>query len=167
MRRIVSVLMCLMLSMALISCGSQSDDDKSPAGDNVSGINDMVEDESADITTSFDIGWAGDDYVMYIPQPPFTEYYISYEEHQNLYIISDESDVELRAGYDALAAYSNTLKDAGFNNIEKDMISFDTFSTEISSIGASTLFKASNGEGYSVMIYQEEKLPMVWVYYPN
>jgi len=66
-----------------------------------------------------------------------------------------------------LAAYSNTLKDAGFNNIEKDMISFDTFSTEISSIGASTLFKASNGEGYSVMIYQEEKLPMVWVYYPN
>ena len=142
-------------------------------GDVTDPVDSVEESQTADSTgdsvetPDFDTGWAGADYVMYIPQPPFAKYYISYEEGQKLYIISDDSDVELRADYTALADYANILKDAGFTNVEKDMISVDVFQSEIGSIGASTLFVASNAAGYRVMIYQEERLPMVWVYYPN
>ena len=104
---------------------------------------------------------------MPIPEVPFAEYDVSYSDTQKLYMIVDISASEARADHAVLSAYCDTLKNAGYTTIEKDVLSADVFQTEVSSMGASTLFAAGNPDGLRVMVYQEESTPMVWVYAPN
>jgi len=187
MKKFIALLVCLLITLGLAACGGQPAAPKEEAVaapavvETQQAVETMEATEAMETTAAaeteapteateevpaFDTGWAGDEYVMPIPAPPFGAYWITYSEDQKLYIISDDSDTAARAGYDALAAYCEELKATGYVNIEKDVISADEFQTECDTIGASSMFRAANNSGYSVLVYQEERIPMVWVYCP-
>ena len=188
MKKLFALLICLLMVVSLAACGGKSTAEAPKVQETVAAVTTVAAEETETVTEAepiqesiapaeteapteateaapaFDTGWAGPEYVMPIPQPPFAIYSVHFEESQNLYIIQDDSEYSDRADYDALAAYCDALKAAGYVSIEKDVLSADAFHAELGSVGASTLFAASHATGCRVLVYQEEVTPMVWVY---
>lgn len=114
----------------------------------------------------FDTAWAGNSYVMPVPEPPFAASEVTYSADQNMYTIVDASERENRADYNKLAAYCNVLKSVGYTEVETEMLTQEAFQSALDTMGVATLFVASHADGYRALVNWEGNTPMVWVYCP-
>lgn len=139
MKKTITVLFASFMVLSLAACGNQTTADES------STINEQTEtiiqgvketEQSADSTEiietegrteqegetfAFDTSWAGDEYVMPIPEPPFTKFDIRKDvvsDGSVHYMISASGD-EIRAlTRDHVMAYKGKLVDAGYTSVD-------------------------------------------------
>lgn len=125
MKKIVYLLVTVLLILCVVTgCGGSNDiekkEDDIKTEENVqkeeNTSSDEVETENTTESkkeeSSFDTSWAGDKYVMPIPQPPFKEFEISGEGDYQI-LSTNESEIAELSRQDIID-YCNELKNLGF-----------------------------------------------------
>jgi len=108
LKKFTALVLCIVMMASFVGCGGSSDTDGNSAdGGSANGTNTEV---SAPV---FDTGWAGAEYVMLIPEPPF-EYEIV---NRNGFIFIKTADDEANdtVTHQIILDYCEQLKNAGFN----------------------------------------------------
>lgn len=147
MKKVIALLLTAVMGVFLVACGAENQ--ASDNNENVKVNEQMTSDEENESaingiesqTTSsteaqptpeaeelsapaFDTGWAGDGYVMPIPEPPFEKFTVECYENKNYvqyYVYStDKSEVSALTQEDVVA-YCELLKNNGFTNITVEM----------------------------------------------
>ena len=164
MKKILAVILSLALFASLAGCGAPAADSESTGTESQSTVTESTV-ESEEDKTAFDTSWAGGDYTMPVPQTPF-KHSVSYSESQKMYTIINADTAE-EISYDDIAAYCNILKDIGYTNVEKDVLTADEMQKELDKTGgAATAFIAKNGDGSRVVVSKEFSTWMVMVSMP-
>ncbi|MDO4474751.1 MAG: hypothetical protein Q4B75_08890 [Eubacteriales bacterium] len=123
MKKTIALVLCLLMVVSLTACGGQATADESSASaeqtetaEPTTEETTQPEESSEPVETepAFDTGWAGPDYIMPIPEPPF-----AYE------INVDGTSVEIRSTnggtdgdvtHQSILDYCEELKNAGFTS---------------------------------------------------
>lgn len=181
MKKVIALLLVLLMALSMAACGGQEGTAENGTGQEESKttVPAAEEPEQTELVTepaqteaptepevpAFDTGWAGAEYVMPIPEPPF-EAAVSYTESQKMYLVQN-ADASEEITYDSVAEYCGILKNAGYTNVEKDILSADEFQAALDQTGgAATAFTAANESGYRVVVYKEFSTWMIMVYCP-
>lgn len=135
MKKIIALLLIAVMSVSLVACGAES---QTPNNENVNGQTSTTENEpttsgtesqqtsepEGSSTPSFDTKWAGAEYEMPIPEPPFTKFTVNkndYKDHVQYYVYStDKSEISALTETD-IVTYCDLLKDYGFTDITVDL----------------------------------------------
>ena len=134
MRRILALLLILIMSVSMVACGNNdtNKDSESTGGQNAtqsseesaSDSTNESTDESTNDAPAFDASWAGDEYVMPIPEPPFTKFTVNkneYKDYVQYYVYSsDKSEVSALTEND-IVTYCDSLKNFGFTDITTEL----------------------------------------------
>ena len=136
MKKGIAFLLILALMLSLAACGGQNSPETTAAtsaqtdaatvATDATTVPDETEPTTEPVaeTPAFDIGWAGDEHLMPIPEPPITQFSVStnhYSDCLQFYISGTDKD-EVKALTEAdIAAYCALLKDCGFTKVEKEL----------------------------------------------
>ena len=181
MKKIIALLLVLLMMLSMAACGGQEGTEENgmsqegsettaPVAEKPEQTEPVTEPPQTEAPTepeapAFDTAWAGAEFEMPIPEPPF-EAAVSYSESQKMYLVQN-GDASGEISYDSMAQYCDTLKTAGYANVEKDAPSADDFQAELDQTGgAATAFTAENESGYRVVVYKEFSTWMIMVYCP-
>lgn len=107
LKKFVAIILCLLM-VSFVACGASSSGDKdSTTDESVNGITEETSDKG------FDTGWAGDDYIMIIPEPPFD--YEVQDRGELIFIKTADDDANDTVTHQIILDYCEQLKKAGFN----------------------------------------------------
>ena len=117
MKKLVALMISLMLALSLMACGGDTNEET----ENTEAATEATEDNTASTeaeadaeqSAEFDTGWAGSDYEMLIPEPPFA---CEVEENNGSFTIRS-TDVDEMSGLslDTIVGYCETLKGIGYS----------------------------------------------------
>lgn len=140
MKKILAFILVLIMGLSLVACGNndtnkdnedisgqtENQSTEQPGTDNTtSGTESQPTSEPEESTNSaFDTGWAGDEYAMPIPEPPFTKFTVNkndYKDHVQYYVYStDKSEISALTEKD-IVDYCESLKNYGFTDITVEL----------------------------------------------
>ena len=129
MKKIIALMISIMMILSLMACGSETNEEENiEATTDVTEDNTVSNEEESDTkeddvsteaesdmkdSTEFDTGWAGSDYEMLIPEPPFA---CEVEADNGSFTIRSTDVDELSAlSLDDIVEYCETLKNIGFS----------------------------------------------------
>ena len=165
MKKLLAVIISLALFASLVGCGAPAAEGESTGTESQTTQTEDTTTETEEDKAAFDTSWAGGDYTMPVPQTPF-KHSVSYSESQKMYTIINADTAE-EISYDDIAVYCNILKDIGYINVEKDVLTADEMQKELDKTGgAATAFIAKNGDGSRVVVSKEFSTWMVMVSMP-
>lgn len=139
MKKAIIILFSLLMVLSLVACGSQPTAEESntnseqtenttyeateteQAEESAEPVETEVTTEPEEETPTFDTSWAGDGYIMPIPEPPFTQFDIKKNEYSSgsvRYMISAFGDEISVLTQDDIMAYKEKLIDAGFTCVD-------------------------------------------------
>lgn len=129
MKRLFAFLLAVTMMLSLAACGSETAPETTVPADTIPQTTaaPTTEAPTEAPTTApteppavFDPGWAGEEYEMPIPQPPFTQFTVQASE--GMYIISSTDPEEIgQLTQEDVKAYCDQLKEViAFTNIQKD-----------------------------------------------
>lgn len=173
MKKVISLVLCLLMVVSMAACGSQSaatdassvsteqNEAMTPATEETAQPeqttehSEPVETEATETAPAFDTSWAGDQYVMPIPKPPFEAFEISGEEHEYQLISTNEKEIAELTRQDIID-YCKILQDLGFT--------IDMQEAEITE-GTDTgyEFEATNADGVYCYVALMEARQMVYI----
>ena len=142
MKRMLALLLASMMCISLVACGSQAESQPENSGNAESSAQSIQQEpeEVVDVeksteadqsveaeapvapvedTAAFDPSWAGADYEMPIPQPPFTQFSVGGGDGVQTITATDPEEIGALTQQDVID-YCNQLKDIGFTNVHKD-----------------------------------------------
>lgn len=154
MKKTIALVLCLLMVVSLAACGGQATADESSASaeqtETVEPTTEETEQPEESSEPAFDTSWAGDEYVMPIPEPPFTQFEISGADHEYQIISTNESEIAELTRQDIID-YCKILQDLGFTI---DMQAEDV--DEGSDTGYQ--FEATNADGvYCYIAFMESR----------
>lgn len=159
MKKTIALLLCLLMAVSLAACGGQKTTEESSTNTEQTETKPSAEeneqpeetgepdaDEPVETKPAFDTSWAGDEYVMPIPEPPFTRYDLNVNEHSGgaVYFINTNSDEVGALTEGDILGYRDALKAAGFTQVDND----SEFNTE------SYFFEAHTEDGTASVIFE-------------
>lgn len=173
MKQVISLMMCLLMMVSMVACGRQTGTtdennvtteqnetmtpatEESAQPEQTTEHSEPAETEIIETEPAFDKSWAGDQYVMPIPKPPFEEFEISGDEHEYQLISTNENEITELTRQDIID-YCKVLQDLGFT--------IDMQEAEISE-GTDTgyEFEATNADGVYCYIAFMEARQMVYI----
>jgi len=124
MKKSISLLLILLMLFSLVACGGQTSAEDSKASNGQTETNIDETEQPKDEASTFDTTWAGDDYVMPIPAPPFQQFSIStnhYTDCLQYYISSTDKDEIKAFTEDDIQQYCALLKDSGFTKVKTEL----------------------------------------------
>lgn len=168
MKRVITLMLCLLMVVSIAACGSQSattdesgvsaelNEATTPATDGttqpeqIMESSEPVETAVTETEPAFDTSWAGDQYVMPIPKPPFEAFEISGEEYEYQLVSTNESEIAELTHQDIID-YCKGLQNLGFTiDMQEAMI------TEGTDTGYQ--FEATNADGvYCYVAFMESR----------
>lgn len=179
MKKTIALVLCLLMVVSLAACGGQATADESSASAEQTEtaeptteettqqeeISKPVETEPEETEPNFDTSWAGADYIMPIPEPPFTQFSVDKSESQETiqYIIFADGDEIAALTQDDVLAYTEALKDAGFSCVDYegdfDMVAY-TYAAYTEDQSAHVVYECHIQQG-KIAIVLEQKLAQV------
>ena len=184
MKHHLSLLLAFALTLSLSACGgdpnantsasssSGQDASQSAADSSASATDTSVQDPDASAqapdtsvqepeTVTFDPGWAGADYQMPVPPPPFTAE-VEFNPDRNRFTIRSVDAEEVAAlPLESIAQYCGTLKALGYDQSLQER----ELSGGISRNGYE--FYGEDGQGGAATLYDDSRGCMIMVFLPS
>ena len=174
MKQYLSLLISLALTLSLAACGSSAEPSGSAsstpgqdASQSVTNPSTSQPDTSAqapDVSpeaVTFDTGWAGEDYEMPIPAPPFTAE-VEFNPDRNRFTIrSTDADEVMALSLESIIQYCDTLKALGYDqNLREEELTGGTTRNGYE-------FYGENGMGGAATLYDDSRGCMIMVFLPS
>ena len=165
MKKVIAILLSILMVVSLAACGGQSEtvgqiEESSTTNEQVETTTPETEEtaestepaETEETTPAFDTSWAGDEYVMPIPEPPFTQFEIEKNEDSDgsvNYMIRASGDEISALTQDDVMAYKEELIDAGYTCVDYE-----------SDFSAESYMYAAYTEDCSALVFLEFHIQM-------
>ena len=166
MKKAIAILLSILMVVSLAACGGQSEtvgqiEESSTTNEQQETTTPETEEtaesteaptEPEETTPAFDTSWAGDEYVMPIPEPPFTQFEIEKNEDSDgsvNYMIHASGDEISALTQDDVMAYKEELIDAGYTCVDYE-----------SDFSAESYMYAAYTEDRSALVFLEFHIQM-------